>query len=131
MSEQDNINSVQEMYSAFGRGDVATIVDKCSDDVKWITHLDPAVPWSGDYSGRDNVPRFFQAIFESVDTTSFEPQEWIADGDTVVSIGSYGCRVRATGKEANTRWIFVWKFDDGRVVSYEQFHDENMNAAFR
>jgi hypothetical protein len=41
---------------------------------------------------------FFEAIFQSVDVDAFEPNEWIADGDVVVSLGEFECRVRATGK---------------------------------
>ena len=131
MSEQQNIETVKEMYAAFGRGDIDAIVAKCTNDVEWITHLDPIVPWSGDHSGKDFVPAFFGAIFGSVDVTAFEPQEFVAQGDTVVSIGSFSCHARANDKDATTRWIFVWKFRDGMVSSYEQFHDENLADAFR
>ena len=131
MSEQQNIETVKEMYAAFGRGDIDAIVAKCTNDVEWITHLDPIVPWSGDHSGKDFVPAFFGAIFGSVDVTAFEPQEWIAQGHTVVSIGSFSCHARANDKDATTRWIFVWKFRDGMVSSYEQFHDEYIADAFR
>lgn len=131
MSRERNLETIQAIYASFGRGDVQAILDTLSDDVRWVTHLDPAVPWSGDYSGKSNVPRFFDAIFASVDVLAFEPQEWIVDGGNVVSIGAFGCRVKATGKEARTRWIFLWSVKDGVVTSYEQFHDEAMSAAFR
>ena len=46
-----------------------------------MTHLEPIVPWSGEYNGKANVPRFFEAIGGSVETTAFNPQEFIAQGD--------------------------------------------------
>ena len=131
MSAQQNVETVREMYAAFGRGDIDAIVAKCTKDVEWITHLDPIVPWSGDHSGKEFVPAFFGSIFGSVDVTAFEPQEFVAQGDTVVSIGSFGCHTRANDKDATSRWIFVWKFRDGMVSFYEQFHDENLADAFR
>ena len=130
MSEQQNVETVKEMYAAFGRGDIDAIVAKCTTDVEWITHLDPIIPWSGDHSGKEFVPAFFGAIFGSADVTAFEPQEFIAQGDTVVSIGSFSCHARANDKDATSRWIFIWKFHDGMVSSYEQFHDENLTGAF-
>ncbi|MBI2301434.1 MAG: nuclear transport factor 2 family protein, partial [Armatimonadetes bacterium] len=30
-----NLQTVQSMYEAFGRGDVQHIVDQCAEDVKW------------------------------------------------------------------------------------------------
>jgi ketosteroid isomerase-like protein len=131
MDKQQNVKAIQELYAAFGRGDVRFIVDQLTDDVRWVTHCEPIVPWSGDFSGKDRVPRFFEAIFQSVEVETFEPQEWIADGDTVVSLGEFGCRVHTTGQQSHTRWAFIWKFRDGKICSYEQFHDPALAAAFQ
>jgi uncharacterized protein len=131
MSEQQNIETIQEMYEAFGRADVASIVAKLTDDVKWVSHSDSIVPWSGDFSGKTQVPRFFEAIFQSVDVEAFEPQEWVASKETVVSLGEFGCRVRSTAKRARTRWAFVFKFRDEKICSYELFDDPALAAAFR
>jgi uncharacterized protein len=131
MNEQQNVKTIQELYEAFGRGDVAFIVSKLTDDVRWTSRLDSIVPWTGDFSGKDRIPRFFEAIFESVDVEVFEPKEWIADGDTVASLGEFGCRVRATGKQSRTRWVFIWKFRETKICSYEQFHDPALATAFR
>ena len=96
-----------------------------------LSHFDPVVPWGGDFSGKERIPKFFEAIFESADVEAFEPLEWIANTDTVVSLGEFGCRVRSTGKRARTRWIFIWKFRDTKVCSYEQFCDPVLATAFR
>ena len=131
MVESDNVALIGRIYEAFGRGDIEYIIDQLSDDVRWVTHLEPIVPWSGDYSGRTNVPKFFDAIASSVETTSFTPHEFIAQGETVVSTGEYGCTVNATGKSSLTPWVFIWKLRDGKVASYEQFHDPALTEAFR
>jgi uncharacterized protein len=131
MSEQENVGRITKIYEAFGRGDTAYIIDQLDDGVSWVSRLEPVVPWAGDFSGKEQVPRFFAAISESVDVTAFNPLEFVAQGDTVVSLGEFGCRVRATGKSALTRWVFIWKLRDGRVTSYEQFHDPTLAAAFR
>lgn len=126
-----NRKTIEDVYAAFGRGDVAFILNQLTDDVRWNTHMESVVPWAGDYSGKTQVPKFFEAIFSSVDVEAFIPQEWIVEGDTVVSLGEFGCKVKKTGKKAHTRWIFVWKFRDGKISSYEQFHDPALAAAFK
>jgi hypothetical protein len=63
------------------RGDVAVIVDTLTDDTRWVSHFDSVVPWSGDFSGKDRIPQFFEAILQSADVEAFEPKEWIAEGD--------------------------------------------------
>ena len=131
MSEKDNVERVVKMYEAFGRGDVPFIMDQLSDDVQWVTHFDPVVPWSGAYKDKSAVPRFFSAIATAGDVTAFRPTEFVAQGDTVVSLGEFGIKVKATGKTSLTRWVFIWKFREGRVYSYEQFHDASIADAFR
>jgi ketosteroid isomerase-like protein len=131
MSTKDNVARIGKIYEAFGRGDVGYIIAQLTDDVRWVTHCEPLVPWAGDFSGKANVPRFFEAIGSSVEVTAFNPGEFIAEGDAVVSTGEFGCRVRATGKSTLTRWAFIWKLRDGRVCGYEQFHDPALADGFR
>ena len=131
MNEQLNVKQIEEVYAAFGHGDVALIIANLTDDIRWVSHLEPVIPWHGDFSGKAHVPRFFAAIFQSVEVEAFAPQEWIVEGDTVVSLGEFGCRVRATGKTSRTRWVFIWKFRNGKICSYEQFHDPALAGAFR
>ena len=88
MSEQQNVKTVQAVYAAFGRGDVAFIVGQLTDDVRWVSHFDAIVPWGGNFSGKDQIHRFFEAIFQSVDVEAFEPKEWIAEADTGRFVGS-------------------------------------------
>ncbi len=33
MTEQENVQLIQELYAAFGRGDVPAILDQLTDDV--------------------------------------------------------------------------------------------------
>jgi ketosteroid isomerase-like protein len=65
MSEEP-IETIREIYAAFSRADVPAIVAKLTDDVEWISHIDPIVPWAGDFSGKERVIKFFEAIFQSV-----------------------------------------------------------------
>jgi uncharacterized protein len=132
MSEAQNLQTIRDIYAAFGRSDIPFILSKLTDDVRWITHIDPIVPWSGDFSGKTNIPRFFDAILETCEVTAFEPQEFIVEGDKVVSLGIYGAKVKATGKSTLPRWCFIWTFrQDGLVSGYEQFHEPSMADGFR
>ena len=130
MSEKDNVERISKIYEAFGRGDIPYILSQLTDDVRWIAHFEPIVPWAGDFSGKGTVPNFFAAIAGAGDVTAFVPKEFIAQGNTVVSLGEFGFKVRATGKSVLTPWVFIWKFREGQVYDYEQFHDPAMAAAF-
>ena len=70
-TEIQNTERVTKIFEAFGRGDVAYILDQLADDARFVSHLDPIVPWAGEFSGKDNVARFFQALGRSVDVVLF------------------------------------------------------------
>ena len=78
-----------------------------------------------------NVPRFFEAIFQNADEHVFVPGEYIVDGDRIASLGTYGCRGKATGKEAKADWVFLFTMKDGAVASYEQYQGHGIAEAFR
>lgn len=130
-SPKQNTELVQSIYEAFNRGDIDFIISQVSDEVRWTVSVDPIVPWAGTYKGKQGARDFFNAIVTNVETTSFVPQENIAEGDTVVTTGTYGCRVHATGKSGEMRWVFIWKISDGRVSSYEQYHEPKFADLFR
>lgn len=69
MTADNNTEQVKAIFEAFGRGDVPFILDQLAADVRFTSHLDPVVPWAGEFSGRDNVAQFFGALGGSVEVT--------------------------------------------------------------
>lgn len=51
------------------------------------------------------------------------PEEIIASGETVVGLGEYSGTYKATGKSFRAPCVHVFKFGDGRVVSFRQHTD--------
>jgi ketosteroid isomerase-like protein len=130
MSESQNVEIVNEIFAAFGRGDVPFMISKLEPDIHWFSYFDPIVPWGGDFSGKERVGEFFKA-HDSVEVLGFEPTEFVAQGDTVVALGFFSCRAKSTGKSATSKWVFIFKFRNGLVYSYEQFHDPQLAGVFR
>ena len=66
------VETVQDIYAAFGRGDVPAILTRLADDVQWeyATAANP-IPWLQPLTGRDQVPRFFEALASHVDPAAF------------------------------------------------------------
>jgi hypothetical protein len=131
MSEPNNTQVVEAIFEAFGRGDIPYILDHLTDDVHWVAHLDPIIPWAGDYSGKDNVPPYFQALGSSVDVTAHPVNQLVAQDDTVVALGDVSFRARPTGKESSSSWVYVWKLRDGKVSGFDQFNDPGLAEPFR
>lgn len=52
----NNAETVKEIYEAFGRGDVATILDKLDEGVEWETTVPVSdVPWLQALRGKANI----------------------------------------------------------------------------
>lgn len=130
MSEKDNLEVVESIFEAFGQGNIPFIVDQLTDDVRFAAHLDPVVPWSGEYSGKARVMDYFQALGGSVDVLAHPVDELVAQGDTVVAMGEVGFSVRETGTTGESSWVYVWRLRDGQVCGFEQFNDPGLATAF-
>lgn len=52
MTEPGNTHHIAAIFEAFRRGDIPYILDQLTDDVHWVAHLDPVIPWAGNYSGK-------------------------------------------------------------------------------
>jgi ketosteroid isomerase-like protein len=129
MSTQlDTINAI---YADFLAGDIEALLGKLTDDVAWRSHHDPIVPWSGDYPGKSEVPKFFLAIQEHVDITAFDLKEMAEVDDVVFSAGSLSCAVKSNGKASTSSWIFVWRFRGDLVCSYDLYSSPELAASFR
>lgn len=130
-TEIDNTEQVTTIFEAFARGDVAHILDQLSHDARFVSHLDPIVPWAGEFHGKHDASRYFQALGGSVEVADHPINDIVAQGDTVVATGSVSFRVRATGKAGSSSWVYIFKLANGQVHSFDQFNDTGLAEAFR
>jgi ketosteroid isomerase-like protein len=113
-----NLHTVQEIYAAFGRGDVETILAKLADDVDWeYGHPGSEVPWLERRRGRDGAAEFFASL-AALDFHVFRPKEMLADGPVVVALVDVEFTVKETGRRvAEEEEIHVWRFDEAGLVA--------------
>ncbi len=123
MTEQENVQLVQDLYGAFGRGDVPAILDQLTDDVVFYDPGAPGVPHAGRYRGREEVGSYFARIAETMEIEEFAPTEFLAQADRVVVLGSLRARVKDTGRSYDNEWVMVWTLRDGKVAGYQIYED--------
>ena len=129
MSEA-NIATVQNLYAAFGRGDVDTIVSGCLPDVSWASGgRKEDYPPFGARKGTDAVRDFFRSVAEVQDFNEFSPREFYADRDKVFVLGRYEMTVRKSRQKVASEWVHVFTFRAGRVSEFREFTDTAAFAA--
>ena len=88
VSADENTRLAQSAYEAFGRGDMAALAEVMTDDIEWLNPGDPAHdPNAGTFNGKEAVLGWFGGLASTLDFTRFEPQDFIAQNDKVVSTG--------------------------------------------
>ena len=110
--------TVQELYAAFGRGDIPAILAKLADDVVWESEGPAIVSFSGIRHGITETRGFFEALGAEHSNPQLTIAEYVASGDTVMTIGRYTATMKATGKVFDSPIAHYWKFRDGKVVRY-------------
>ena len=64
-----NVDTVQAIYGAFGRGDIPFILDQVADTVDWDYASASDVPWLQPRQGKAGVRAFFVALIDIEATT--------------------------------------------------------------
>jgi len=124
VSEQQNLQTVREVYHGFIHGDLAAILKPMAEDVDWqiVGHYEK-VPWPATWSGRHELGRYFTILAEALEVEVFQPDEFFSDRDTVLVLGHERMRARATGRTVEVNWVQVWTFRDGVVIRYREYTD--------
>jgi ketosteroid isomerase-like protein len=130
LSAQENIETVKALYEAFGRGDVATILDSLTDDVDWaVEAAADAAPWYGQRTGKDAVASFFEDLAGAVSVLEFTPQSYAANDSEVMVLIRFRASSNSTGREAAMNVHHYWRFRDGTVDHWRGSEDTAQTAA--
>lgn len=123
MPSNDNPQVIKQIYEAFGRGDIAFVLNVLADDVVFSHPRPDHIPWGGVRRGKRAAAEFFAALAAGVDIEKFEVREFVADNDKVVVLGWERMRVKATGRRYETNWVHVWAVKNGKVTGFEDYND--------
>jgi uncharacterized protein len=118
VSARENVDTVRTIYAAFGRGDVAAILDSLTDDVDWSSEgTSDSAPWFGQRIGKKAVASYFTSIAETIEVLDFTQLGLAANDKEVMVLNRFHMRSRKTGNEAAMQLHHYWRFR-GRKVEY-------------
>jgi uncharacterized protein len=117
----NHVMTVQQIYEAFGRGDVPAILGHLADDVSWDQDAPRyGVPLYEPGVGKAHVERFFSTL-QDIEFLRFEPSNFLSGGNQVAVPIAVEVRVKATGKTVKALEVHLWTFgEDGKVTRF--FH---------
>ncbi len=124
------IEAVQRLYAAYGRGDLDAVLAEVADDVDWAAEAaSTSVPWYGPHRGKADVARFFASIGSNVEVTEFAPVTFTANSNDVIAVVRWAYTVKRTGKQAAMTMQHWFRFADGKIVLFRGAEDTEQSAA--
>ena len=129
-----NLTTVQEIYAAFGMGDVPAILDRLTDSVEWEYGAGTTeVPWLKKRHGRAGAAEFLASL-SVLDIHKFLPKTFLEGPGLVVVLLELEATVKSTGKRiVEEDEVHIWYFDDkNRVTRFRHRADTQQHlAAYR
>ncbi|HYO90398.1 MAG TPA: nuclear transport factor 2 family protein [Pyrinomonadaceae bacterium] len=130
MKEQENVQTVREVYAAFQQGDIQGVLDRLTDDVRWwVNGSADSVPFAGERTGRDEVAEFFNVLDGAFEFETFEPQEYIAQGERVVALGRDRRRAKSNNRVIENQWAMVFTVRAGKVADFRAYDDTEAESS--
>ncbi|MFO0750577.1 MAG: nuclear transport factor 2 family protein [Myxococcota bacterium] len=126
-----HLDTVQSIYAAFGRGDIAYVLGHLADDVDWRINVDPSLPGADRalFQPRTrpaDVAAFFQGLGEFLEMRGMDVRAMATtvDGHGVIVLFSEHYVVRKTGAELHVDTAHHWTFDaHGKVSAWRGYTD--------
>jgi ketosteroid isomerase-like protein len=120
-----NVKTIQDLYAAFGRGDVPAVLAGFDASIAWREaegnpYQPSGEPWVGPDAVLENL---FSRLPGDWDGFTVHPRTFHDAGDTVVMEARYTGTAKATGKELDAQVCHVWQLQGGKVTSFQQYVD--------
>lgn len=108
------------MFEAFGSGDIEGFVATVSDDTVWIYHGTKIIP-KGIFETKEGVRTFMRNILDRTEIISFEPRQFVVEGNTVVVLGREHQKVKRSGRELIQEWVQIYTVENDVITRMEEF----------
>lgn len=124
LQKESNTQIIQRCYGYFLEGNIPALLNEVTDDITWtVPGPVNVMPWAGLRTGKAGVGEFFKIVKDSTEFTKFEPREYIAQGDRVVTLGFFEGRSKKTGRMSKSNFAMAFTLRNGKVSSFEEYSD--------
>ncbi len=116
-----NVDRINQIFAAFGRGDISAIVEATTEDVDWGLDADmpESVRWICAGTGRDKVLSYFKGVDAMMQFHAFAPRLVLGQGNDVIALIDVDFTGRPTGTRMKSSEAMHFTFDArGRIARY-------------
>jgi uncharacterized protein len=117
---EDLVLLTEDSYRQFRENDPA-FLEKVHDDVEW--HVPDTLPGGGVLHGQLAVLEFMDTTGRLWEDARPEPEEFLPAGETLVVLGRWRARARATGIAVDIPFAHVLRYRDGKLAYFHNYID--------
>jgi ketosteroid isomerase-like protein len=111
---------VDQLFKAFGTGDLNGIRNSLADEAEWIVSGDPKLmPWAGVYKGPDAVLKLMSNNSGSTENLKITIKWSVSEGDKVIMLINEQATVGQTGKFYEVDSVHIYTVKDGKIIRFE------------
>ncbi len=120
-----NVQLAKDIYAAFGRGDIPTVLAGFHPEIEWRQaegnpYKPDGGPWFGPQAVLENL---FMPIGADWDGFTITIRTMHDAGESVVIEGRYTGTYKPTGRKLDSQLCHVMRFQDGKLRSFQQYQD--------
>ena len=121
----DNVQLVKNLYEAFGKGDIPTVLGAMSSDIRWHqAEGNPYMPTGEAWVGPEAILKnLFMRLGGEWDGFTVHPKSFHGAGDSVIVEARYTGTFKPTGKSIDAQCCHVLELRDAKVTRFQQYLD--------
>ena len=118
------LETVKAAYAALGRNDPSVLFGVMDAAINWNEAEGNPLADRNPYVGPQAVGEgVFARLLAAVDDFTAVPNTFIDGGDHVVVLGRYGDTMKAGGGRLDSPFCHVYRFSNGKAVTFQQYTD--------
>ena len=118
------LETIKAAYAAFGRNDPSVLFGAMDPAINWIQAEGNPLADRNPYVGPQAVGEgVFGRLLAAIDNFTAVPDAIIDGGDHVVAYGRYRGTHKASGAAFDAQYCHVYRFRDGKAVTFQQYTD--------
>jgi uncharacterized protein len=126
--EADNIAILKRAYSDWDNSKGAGtdyMMDLFHKDVQFTSLADGAegVAFTSSRKGKEEFLNYIDGLTRDWEMIFYRVDDYIAQGDRVVAIGSTSWRNKKTRKVVTTPKVDIWRMKNGKAVEFAEYYD--------
>ena len=126
--EMTNQQITEQMYHDFATGNIPAVLSVFSKDVIWTRPGAPLIPFSGTFTGINEVMKMLEIQNKTLKLNTFVPGKICTNDDTVMVLGHDEAEAIETGKSYAEDWMQVFTFQNGKIIHVQVFMDTKVIA---